>query len=113
MTVKRLRNICVVLILISVHVQCIQVHEDAKENITTILPMLSDSQEENHKNNESMEVGNNNMMKAISSDDKDNHAVEAITTAHRIPPTLTNTNTDYIRLSPIKQDKSQQDTKPE
>lgn len=110
MTVNRLINVCAVLIIISVHVQCIQVHEDAKENITTIQPMLSD-QRENQKNNESMEVGNNTT-KAISSDDKDNHTDEG-TTKHRIPPTLTNINTDYVRLSPIKQHKPQQDTKQE
>lgn len=110
MTVNRLINICAVLMLISVHVQCIQVHEDAKENITTIQPILSDQRETN-KSNESMEV-ENITTKAISSDDKDNHTVEA-TTTHRIPPTLTNINTEYVRLSPIKQDKPQQDTKQE
>ncbi|CAO1427284.1 unnamed protein product [Diamesa tonsa] len=110
MIVNKLINLCAVLILISVHVQCIRVHEDAKENVTTTLPILSD-QRENKKNNESMEEMNN-VMKAILSDDKDNHTVETDeTTTHRIPPTLTNINTDYVRLSPIKKEKPQQDTK--
>lgn len=110
MTVKRLRNICAVFILISVHVQCIRVHEDAKENVTTILPILID-QRANQKYNESMEVWSNTT-KAMIADDKDSEDVEA-TTTHRIPPTLTNTNNDYVRLSPIKQDKPKQDTKQE
>lgn len=112
MIVNKLINLSAVLILISVHVQCIRVHEDAKENVTTTLPILSD-QRENKKNNESMEEMNN-VMKAILSDDKDNHTVETDeTTTHRIPPTLTNINTDYVRLSPIKKEKPQQDTKQE
>lgn len=111
MTVKRLRNICVVFILISMHVQCIRVHEDAKENVTTVLPMLID-QRANQKNNESMEVLSNSTKAMSSTDDKDNQDVEA-TTTHRIPPTLTNTNNDYVRLSPIKHDKLKQDTKQE
>lgn len=110
MIVNRLINICAVLILITVQMQCIQVHEDAKENVTTIQPILSD-QRENHKNKESMEVLNN-VTKAISTDDKDNHTVE-VTTTHRIPPTLTNINTEYVRLSPMKQDKPKQDVKQE
>ena len=109
MTVKSLRNICIVIVFISVHVQCIRVHEDAKENVTTTMPILSD-QRENHKNNESMEVWSNTT-KAISTDNKDNQQSVETTTTHRIPPTLTNINTDYVRLSPT--DKPQQNTKQE